>query len=94
VPFRVSKTRNKRFLVDARDWSIIPAENIIASASDGTEIIFYATSPQHMSSLLGALEAGVHGVVLKSDDLHQVCWRLQCRPLSAPKQLFCGGVKC
>jgi hypothetical protein len=68
----VAKAHNERFLIDARDWSIIPAENVIAAASAGTEILFFAESCQHMSSLLGALEAGVHGVVLRSDDLGQV----------------------
>jgi 3-dehydroquinate synthase class II len=86
----ISKARKERFVVDARDWSIIPAENIIAAASGGTEIIFYANGPQHISPLLGALEAGVHGVVLRSDDLDQVSLQLPFPHFHGPNR-FLGG---
>lgn len=64
-------------LVDAsaNDWSIIPAENLVAaSAERGGEVEFIAcvkTSEEALEQL-EALETGVRGVVLKTDDEKEV----------------------
>ena len=61
--------------VSANDWSIIPAENLVAaSAERGGEVEFIAcvkTSEEALEQL-EALETGVRGVVLKTDDEKEV----------------------
>ena len=61
--------------VSENDWSIIPAENLVAaSAERGGEVEFIAcvkTSEEALEQL-EALETGVNGVVLKTDDVKEV----------------------
>jgi len=61
--------------VSENDWSIIPAENLVAASSErGGEVEFIAcvkTSEEALEQL-EALETGVKGVVLKTDDVKEV----------------------
>lgn len=71
-------------VVDATDWSIIPAENLVAAAQAGggssrLQLLMVASTAADARTLLGALEKGVDGVVLATDDVAQVC---QIMPLS------------
>ena len=71
-------------VVDATDWSIIPAENLVAAAQAGggssrLQLLMVASTAADARTLLGALEKGVDGVVLATDDVAQVC---QPMPLS------------
>jgi 3-dehydroquinate synthase class II len=64
----------QRLFVDATDWSIIPAENLVATkaavAAD-LEIVMAARSAADTAALLGALEAGVDGVLLATDNANE-----------------------
>lgn len=54
-------------------WQIIPAENMVAAfAATRTRLLFKASSADDAGVLLGALETGVDGVVLATDDAAQV----------------------
>ena len=75
------------YVVDATEWSIIPAENVIAAAGAHSEVLFYADTAADVHTLLQALEAGVHGVVLRTDSPVEV------RTLTALRtpRHSCGG---
>lgn len=71
----VSAAKNgaKAVLVEASNWKIIPLENLVAELqSSGTKIYAYASSPSEIRPLLGVLERGVDGVVLKASSLDVV----------------------
>ncbi len=54
-------------------WQIIPAENMVAAfARTRTRLLFRANSADDAGVLLGALETGVDGVVLATDDAAEV----------------------
>ena len=75
-------------LVDAADgvWTIIPAENLVAAfAATSTRLLFKARSASDANVLFGALELGVDGVVLASDDTAEVA-QLQ-RALQQPRRV-------
>ena len=62
-------------LVDAAAgvWTIIPAENLVAAfAATRTRLLFKARSADDARVLFGALELGVDGVVLASDNAAEV----------------------
>ena len=62
-------------IVDATDWSIIPAENLVASCqahAGSAPVLVYAATAADARTLLTALEVGVDGVVLRTDDLAEV----------------------
>ena len=60
-------------IVDARDWSIIPAENLVAICQgQGRRVVLYASTAEDAKTLLAALEVGVDGVVLRTDSLDEV----------------------
>eukprot|EP00892_Ulva_mutabilis_P012579 jgi/Ulvmu1/9694/UM055_0032.1 len=64
-------------VVDTTDWSIIPAENLVAAAQAGTgngglQLLMLASNAFDAVTLFGALEKGVDGVVMASDDVGQV----------------------
>lgn len=66
-------------VVDATDWSIIPAENLVAAAqagsgSSGLQLLMVASTAADAQTLFGALEKGVDGVVLATDDVAQVLY--------------------
>ncbi|MEM2884357.1 MAG: 3-dehydroquinate synthase II [Nitrososphaerales archaeon] len=63
----------KAVLVEASDWKIIPLENLIAEIqSSGCKIYAYASSPTEVRPLLGVLDRGADGVVLKTSSLDAV----------------------
>lgn len=50
-------------------WQVIPAENLVAAfATTRTRLLFACSSAEDAGVLLGALETGVDGVVLATDD--------------------------
>jgi 3-dehydroquinate synthase II len=51
-------------VVDARDWKVIPLENIIAQMGTGTKIMAVASTPDEARLFLATLEKGVDGVVI------------------------------
>lgn len=60
-------------LVETAEWKIIPLENLIAELqSSGCKIYAYASSPNEVRPLLGVLERGVDGVVLRTSSLKEV----------------------
>lgn len=62
-------------LVEGRDWTIIPLENLIAARRDRPGTLFaLATSPAQCGVFRDTLEVGVHGIVLRpaaADDVAQ-----------------------
>jgi 3-dehydroquinate synthase class II len=64
-------------VVDTLDWSIIPAENLVAAcqgaANGGGSVLLYASSAVKGKTLLRALEVGVDGVILRTDSVAEVC---------------------
>lgn len=70
-------------VVDATDWSIIPAENLVAAAqagssSNGLKLLMVASNAKDALTLFGALEKGVDGVVMATDDVSQVLLEGHC----------------
>ena len=62
--------------MNATDWSIIPAENLVAAClaqPNLTPVLVYAATADDGRTLLGALEMGVHGVVLRTNQMAEVC---------------------
>ena len=62
-------------LVDAAAgvWKVIPAENLVAVyAATSTRLLFKARTADDARVLFGALELGVDGIVLASDDAAEV----------------------
>ena len=62
-------------LVEPEDgcWRVIPAENMVAAfASSRTRLLVRASSADDARLLFGALETGVDGVVLATDDAAEV----------------------
>lgn len=63
-------------VVDATDWSIIPAENLVAAAQLGSDsaslqLFMKASTAEDALTLFGALEKGVDGVVMATNDVAQ-----------------------
>ena len=68
-----SPSQGQILLVDATDWSIIPAENLVAACQGRAfQLMMYADSAAAVETLLGALETGVDGTVLRTDDVAEV----------------------
>ncbi len=60
-------------LMDAADWKIIPAENLVAALQAGpAQLYACAGSAAEAQLMLEALEVGVQGVVLQVDDPAEV----------------------
>jgi 3-dehydroquinate synthase II len=56
-------------LVDCRDWQVIPLENLVAACQrTGCQLMATVSSASEAETALGALEKGVDGVVLETDD--------------------------
>jgi 3-dehydroquinate synthase class II len=63
----------RHLVVDSTGWSIIPAENLVAAfQGTATNVLLWATTASEARTLLGALERGVDGVVLKTDSVQEV----------------------
>ncbi len=61
--------RNAILLLDMKDWTIIPLENLLAQRSN---IFVYVSSEEEVSTMLGILEKGVDGVVIRTSDANLV----------------------
>eukprot|EP00879_Flechtneria_rotunda_P030630 GHRR01033291.1.p1 GENE.GHRR01033291.1~~GHRR01033291.1.p1 ORF type:complete len:315 (+),score=113.06 GHRR01033291.1:588-1532(+) len=60
-------------IMDATDWKVIPAENLVAAFQSGPgKLLGVAESAAEARVLLEALEAGTAGVVLRTEDPLQV----------------------
>ncbi len=56
-------------LISARDWKVIPLENLIAAFQGSrTKILVVATDPQEAKLYLETMEKGADGVVIEVDD--------------------------
>ncbi len=67
------RTRPDYLIVDCPDWKIIPLENLVAEQGEEkgnsrTKIIARTRSYEESRTALGALELGVDGISLRSDD--------------------------
>ncbi|GFH19521.1 uncharacterized protein HaLaN_16478, partial [Haematococcus lacustris] len=74
--------------MDASDWKVIPAENLIAlvQAHPLLRLLAVVGSAQEATLMLGALEVGTAGVVLRTDqvDVLRQTW-IQIQQLAAAK---------
>jgi len=81
-PLRRDWSAEHLLLVQAADWPIISAESLVAKfAGSGTRLFASAKSAADARVLLEALELGVDGVVLQTDDAAEV---RDCCVLSRP----------
>lgn len=63
----------KIIFVDTPSWKIIPLENLIAQLQEANVKLYaYASSPSEAETLLGVLEKGVDGVVVKVDSIEEL----------------------
>lgn len=64
---------NSIVIIDPKDWKAIPAENIIAAYQDTpTKLFAVVRSAEEAESMLGMLEVGVDGVVLRTSQPSEV----------------------
>ena len=61
--------RKKMVIVDTKDWTVIPLENMIAG---GAEIIASVADSRGAKMALEVLEKGVAGVLLRTTDLSEI----------------------
>jgi len=59
-------------ILKCKDWTIIPLENIIASASGRTKIIVSVSNPDEAMLVLEVLEIGADGVFVDLTDVHEI----------------------
>lgn len=60
-------------IVDATDWRIIPAENLIAAMEPGpSRLVVVTHNAADAEVMLTAIEVGVDGVILRTDDAAEV----------------------
>lgn len=59
-------------IIECRDWKVIPLENIIARSSKKSKIIAQISSAEEAKLVLGTLELGTDGVLLKSSDPQEI----------------------
>ncbi|MDL1956666.1 MAG: 3-dehydroquinate synthase II [Candidatus Desulfofervidus auxilii] len=62
-------TKEKIVVVTAKDWKIIPLENLVAQT---TNLFAEASTAEEARTLLGILERGVDGVVVNTKDISEV----------------------
>ncbi|MGD1061161.1 MAG: 3-dehydroquinate synthase II [Methanomassiliicoccales archaeon] len=71
------KDKVEAVVISARDWKVIPLENLIADLQGSkTKVLAVATSPQETRTFLETLETGVDGVVVQPSapaDLRDFC---------------------
>ncbi|MFX1420229.1 MAG: 3-dehydroquinate synthase II [Promethearchaeota archaeon] len=70
----ISKTMHVDFvIVSAKDWKIIPFENLIAEMhSNDTELIASVDTIQEAETLLKTLEVGVDGILIKPNRIEEI----------------------
>ena len=61
---------NRLLVIKARDWKVIPLENLIAKRGKG--LFAWVTSAEEAKLALKIMERGVDGVVLSSADLNEI----------------------
>jgi len=59
-------------VVDARDWKIIPLENIIAKVRGKAKVYAYAKDSREVRTLFNVLQLGVDGVILNTSSIEEV----------------------
>lgn len=59
------KGKRELVVVDARDWKVIPLENLIAALGGATKLYAVADDPEQAELFLTTLEKGVDGVVVR-----------------------------
>jgi 3-dehydroquinate synthase II len=59
-------------VVDARDWKIIPLENIIAKVRSKAKVYAYAKDSSEVRTLFNVLQLGVDGVILNTSSIEEV----------------------
>ncbi|MEM4297476.1 MAG: 3-dehydroquinate synthase II [Nitrososphaerota archaeon] len=65
-------------IIDAPDWKIIPLENLIAEARERQgKLIAKTEDVEEIKTLLGVLEVGVDGIVLKAKKIDEVSQALK-----------------
>lgn len=64
--------KEKRIFVSCPDWKVIPLENLIAKLKGKTEIIAKVKSAEEALLALEALELGVDGVLLESNNIEEL----------------------
>lgn len=62
--------RSKTLIIKAKDWKIIPFENLIAQAMG--PIMAYVTSSKEAKTMIGILERGVDGVVVDVSSIDEI----------------------
>ena len=68
-----SKRGADAVIAETTDWKIIPLENLVAELHNRrTKLFARANSPGEVKTLLGVLERGVDGVLLKASRLEEV----------------------
>ncbi|MBD3184857.1 3-dehydroquinate synthase II [Candidatus Poribacteria bacterium] len=65
----VKHSNTRMVIVKTGDWMVIPLENLISRASN---IIAFVKSSQEAVLAMGALQTGVSGVLLKTDDINEI----------------------
>ena len=60
---------SKMVIVKTKDWQVIPLENLIAQTKN---VIASVISSKEAELALGALEAGVDGILLETGDLNEI----------------------
>ncbi|MFX1593809.1 MAG: 3-dehydroquinate synthase II [Promethearchaeota archaeon] len=70
----LSKTRKIDFvIVSAKDWKIIPFENLIAAMhSNDTELIALVETVNEAETMLKTLEIGVDGILMKPKNIDEI----------------------
>ena len=60
-------------IINCCDWRIIPLENIIAKSRGKTKLIAQVGTAEEAQLMLGTLELGTDGVLLKTSDANELC---------------------
>jgi len=70
---KAASTGAKIIFVDTPSWKIIPLENLVAQLQDAdVKLYAYASNLNETETLLGVLERGVDGVVVKVDSVEDL----------------------
>jgi 3-dehydroquinate synthase II len=69
---RAMKGKRELVVVDARDWKVIPFENLIAALEGRTKLYAVARTPAEAELFLATLEKGVDGIVVEPKNAHDL----------------------
>ncbi len=91
---REAEAGAREILVEARDWRIIPLENLIAQLQgSGVRLFASASSAEEAEALAGVLEKGVDGVVLKVEGVEELARALEALERPRPLELSAATVE-